>query len=69
MPIVPLLSKGFERYYRSEIVILTREERIPLEEGSGFFSEHKLIFYENGVLVKAPRNPREYPALPALRDG
>jgi hypothetical protein len=55
MHIVPLLSKGFERYYRSEIVILTREERIPLEEGSGFFSEHKLIFYENGVLVKIHR--------------
>lgn len=55
MPIVPLLSKGFEQCYRSEIVILTRVERIPLEEGSGFFSEHRLILYENGVLVKIHR--------------
>jgi len=54
-PLVPLLSEDYERCYRREIVILTREERVQLEEGSGFFSEYWLILYENGLLVRTHR--------------
>ncbi len=54
-PLVPLLSNDCEQYYRREIVILTREERVQLEKGSGFFSEYRLILYENGVLVRMHR--------------
>ncbi|MGA9099506.1 MAG: hypothetical protein WB392_11320 [Methanotrichaceae archaeon] len=54
-PLVPLLSEDCEQHYRREIVILTREERIQLEEGLGFFSEHRLILYENGLLARTHR--------------
>ena len=54
-PLVPLLSEDCEQHYRREIVILTREERIQLEGSLGFFSEHKLILYENGLLVRTHR--------------
>lgn len=54
-PLVPLLSKDYEQCYRREIVILTKEEWIHLEKGLGFFSEYKLILYENGVLVRMHR--------------
>ncbi len=53
-PLVPLLSEDYEQCYRREIVILTREERIQLE-GFGFFSEYRLILYENGLLVRTHR--------------
>ncbi len=54
-PIVPLLSKDYEQYYRREIIILTKEERVQLEKGLGFFNEYKLILYENGLLVRMHR--------------
>ncbi|MGA9099766.1 MAG: hypothetical protein WB392_12640 [Methanotrichaceae archaeon] len=54
-PLVPLLSEDCEQHYRREIVILTREERVQLKEGLGFFSEYKLILYENGLLVRTHR--------------
>ncbi|MGA9097450.1 MAG: hypothetical protein WB392_00795 [Methanotrichaceae archaeon] len=54
-PLVPLLSKDYEQYYRREIVILTRDVRVQLEDGLGFFSEHSLILYENGLLVRIHR--------------
>lgn len=54
-PLVPLLSKDCEQCYRREIVILTREERIQYEKDLGFFSEYKLILYENGLLVRMHR--------------
>ena len=54
-PLVPLLSKDYEQYYRREIVVLSREERVQLEDGLGFFSEHKLILYENGLLARTHR--------------
>ena len=54
-PLVPLLSDDCEQCYRREIIILTREERIQLERGLGFFSEYKLILYENGLLVRTHR--------------
>ncbi|HSD57829.1 MAG TPA: hypothetical protein VLB04_06575 [Methanotrichaceae archaeon] len=55
MPLVPLLSSDCEQYYRREIVILTNEERVQLEKGLGFFSEYRLILYENGILVRMHR--------------
>ncbi len=54
-PLVPLLSEDCEQHYRREIVILAREERVQLEEGFSFFSEHRLILYENGLLVRTHR--------------
>ncbi len=52
---MPLLSEDCEQHYRREIIILAREERIQLEGSLGFFSEYKLILYENGLLVRAHR--------------
>ncbi len=49
---MPLLSEDYEQCYRREIVILSREERVQLEDGLGFFSEHRLILYENGLLAR-----------------
>ena len=54
-PLVPLLSEDCEQHYRREIVILTREERVQFDEGLGFFSVHKLILYENGLLARTHR--------------
>ena len=54
-PLVPLLSDDCEQCYRREIVILTKEERVQLEKDFGFFSEHRLILYENGMLVREHR--------------
>ncbi|MGA9097523.1 MAG: hypothetical protein WB392_01165 [Methanotrichaceae archaeon] len=54
-PLVPLLSEDYEPVYRRVIVILTREEKIRLEDGLSFFSEYRLILYENGLLVKTHR--------------
>lgn len=54
-PLVPLLSDNCEQYYRREIVILTRNEKVQLEKGFGFFSEHRLILYENGQLARMHR--------------
>ncbi len=55
VPLVPLLGENYEACYRRELVILTKEERVQLEKNAGFYSEHKLILYENGLLVKARR--------------
>ncbi len=55
MPLVPLLSEDCELYYHREIVILTKEERVQLDDGLGFFSEYRLILYENGLLVRTHR--------------
>ena len=54
-PLVSLLSIDCEQCYRREIVILTRVERVQLEKGYGFFSEYRLILYENGLLVRMHR--------------
>ncbi len=54
-PLVPMLSDDCNQYYRREIVILTQEERVQLENGYGFFSEYRLILYENGLLVRMHR--------------
>ncbi len=54
-PLLPLLSDDCEQYYRREIIILTQEERVQLEKGYGSFSEHRLILYENGMLVRIHR--------------
>jgi len=52
--LVPLLSEDCEQHYRREIVILTSEERVQLD-GFGFFNEHRLILYENGLLARTHR--------------
>ncbi|VVB62886.1 Uncharacterised protein [uncultured archaeon] len=55
-PLVPLLSRNYEACYRRRLVILTKEERVKIEKNAGFYREHKLILYENGLLVKAHRH-------------
>jgi hypothetical protein len=54
-PLVPLLSRDYEAYYRRELVILTNENRVQLEKDADFYSEHKLVLYENGLLSKIHR--------------
>ncbi len=53
--LVLLLSEIYEQCYCCEIVILTRKERIQFEKGLEFFSEHRLILYENSLLVRTHR--------------
>ncbi len=55
VPLVPMLGENYEACYRRELVILTKEERVQLEKSTGFYSEHTLVLYENGLLVKAHR--------------
>ncbi len=54
-PLVPILSKDYELYYRHEIVIITNITQVPLEQNAYFYSENKLILYENGSLVRMHR--------------
>lgn len=54
-PLVPVLSRDFESYYRSVLVILTEREEVQLEKSLKFYSEYKLVLYENGLLVRIHR--------------
>lgn len=52
-PLVPLLDNGHELYYRSFLTIITRREGVPMDEdGSDFYSEYRLVLYENGILAR-----------------
>jgi hypothetical protein len=56
-PLVPILSKKYEAFYRPVLVILTLRDEVPLprQEGAYFFSEHRLNFYEDKSLVRTHR--------------
>lgn len=56
-PLVPVLSKEYEIFYRPMVVILTKRDEVPFptERTTYFFSEQKLILYDNGHLIKAHR--------------
>jgi hypothetical protein len=56
-PLVPILSQEYEAFYRPMVVILTKSDEVPLpaERTAYFFSEQKLILYDNGNLIKAHR--------------
>ncbi|MCX6677388.1 MAG: hypothetical protein NTU95_05525 [Methanothrix sp.] len=56
-PLVPILSKKYEAFYRPVLVVLTQRDEIPLprSEGAYFFSEHRLALYEDGSLVRTHR--------------
>jgi hypothetical protein len=54
-PLVPVLSRDFESYYRRELVILTEREEVKFEKSAEFYSEYKLVLYENGLLVRIHR--------------
>ncbi len=56
-PLVPVLSKEYEAFYRPMIIILTKRDEVPFptERTTYFFSEQKLILYDNGHLIKAHR--------------
>ena len=54
-PLVPVLSRDFESYYRSVLVILTEREEVRFEKNTAFYSEYELVLYENGILVRTHR--------------
>ena len=56
-PLVAIIGRGGESYYRRDIIILTELEDCPLGVDSPhrFFSEHKLVLYENGLLMRIHR--------------
>ncbi len=56
-PLVPVLSKEYEAFYRPMVVILTKRDEVPFptEKTTFFFSEQRLILYDNGHLIKAHR--------------
>ena len=56
-PLVPILSKKYEAFYRPVLTILTIKDEIPLPrpEGAYFFSEHQLTFYEDKSLMRTHR--------------
>jgi hypothetical protein len=56
-PLVPVLSKKYEVFYRPVLAILTQRDEVPLSrsEGAYFFSEHRLTFYEDKSLVRTHR--------------
>jgi hypothetical protein len=56
-PLVPVLSQEYEAFYRPMVVILTKKDEVPFptEKTTYFFSEQKLILYDNGHLIKAHR--------------
>ena len=52
-PFVPLFGNVYELYYRRSLTIVTRREEMPMDgDGSRFYSEYKLIIYENGILSR-----------------
>jgi len=54
-PLVSVLSSDFESYYRHELVILTEREEVRFEKDTEFYSEYKLVLYENGLLERIHR--------------
>ncbi len=54
-PLVPILSKDYEPSYRREIALITDTKQVPFERRAYFYSENKLILYENGSLVRRHR--------------
>ncbi len=56
-PLVAIIGRGGESYYRRDIIILTKHEDCPLfiDRPTRFFSEHKLVLYENGALFQMHR--------------
>lgn len=54
-PLVPVLSRDFESYYRRELVILAEREEVRFEKNTEFYSEYKLVLYENGLLERIHR--------------
>lgn len=55
--LIPVLSEKCEAAYRRTLTVLTVHHKIPLcpENSSYFYSEERLILYENGILVRAYR--------------
>lgn len=52
-PFVPLFGNVYELYYRRFLTIITRREEVPIDEdGSHFYSECRLVLYENGILTR-----------------
>ncbi|OPY56809.1 MAG: hypothetical protein A4E49_00153 [Methanosaeta sp. PtaU1.Bin112] len=52
-PLVPLIDNGYELYYRRFLTIVGRREEVPIDEdGSHFYSEYRLVLYENGILAR-----------------
>lgn len=54
-PLIPLLSKAYEHYYRRRIILSHDRITVPIDGEAYFYSENKLILYENGQLVRTHR--------------
>ena len=57
MPLVAIIGRGSASCYRRDIVILTEREDCLMSVNSPrrFFSEHTLVLYENGLLMRIHR--------------
>lgn len=51
-PLVPLIDKSLESYYRKNAILAARGRAapLPLDKVSRFYSEHHLVLYETGQL-------------------
>ena len=54
-PLIPLLSKAYEHYYRRRIILSHDRITVPIDGEAYFYSENKLILYENAQLVRTHR--------------
>lgn len=54
-PLIPILTDESEPYQRRELIIITDETAVPIDSNAQFYSEKKLILYENGSLIRSHR--------------
>ncbi len=54
-PLIPLLSKAYEHYYRRRIILSHDRITVPIDGEAYFYGENELILYENGQLVRTHR--------------
>lgn len=55
VPLIPILTDESEPYQRRELIIITDETAVPIDANAHFYSEKKLILYENGLLIRSHR--------------
>lgn len=56
-PLVSIIGRKGESFYRRDIILVSRKDAAPvaLDSPSQFFSEHVLVFYETGALYDLHR--------------
>jgi hypothetical protein len=58
-PLVSILSRDYEPYYRRSVVILVNARRTQIGQSGCFFDETELILYETGSMVRSRRYGQE----------